>query len=74
MKGLCVFKNMLQQAGEGRTIFLTVMVLRLIYKALSKLTLDKRNRSDTVYIANSDKHGKRPRIYTTVDNIFMTVV
>jgi hypothetical protein len=36
-KGLWVLNNRLQQAGEGRTIFLTVIVLRLIYKAL-KLT------------------------------------
>jgi len=36
-KGLWVFKNRSQQAEEGRTIFLTVMVLRFIYKAL-KLT------------------------------------
>jgi hypothetical protein len=35
-KGLWIFRNRSQQA-EGRTIFLTVMVLRLIYKAL-KLT------------------------------------
>ena len=36
-KGLWVFRNRSQQAREGRTIFLTVMVLRLIYKVL-KLT------------------------------------
>ena len=30
-KGLWVFRNRSQQAREGRTIFLTVMVLRLIY-------------------------------------------
>jgi hypothetical protein len=29
-----VFWYRLQQAGEGRTIFLTVMVLLLIYKAI----------------------------------------
>ena len=39
-KGLWVFKNRLQQAGEGKTIFLTVMVLRFIYKAL-KLTKEQ---------------------------------
>ena len=32
-KGLWVFKNRSQQAGEGRTIFLTVIVLRVIHKA-----------------------------------------
>ncbi len=31
--GIWVFKNRLQQTGEGRTIFLAVMVLRFIHKA-----------------------------------------
>ena len=38
-KGFWVFRNKLQQAGEGRTIFLTVMVLRFIYKALKETDL-----------------------------------
>jgi hypothetical protein len=36
-KGLWVFRNRPQKDGEGRTIFLTVMALRLVHKAL-KLT------------------------------------
>ena len=37
--------------------------------------VDKRNRSDTVSTANSDRHDKRHKlVYTRVDSIFMIVV
>ena len=38
-KRFWVFRNKSKKAGEGRTIFLTVMVLRFIYKALKETDL-----------------------------------
>jgi hypothetical protein len=61
-KGLWVSRNRPQQDGEGRTIFLTVMALRLIYKAL-KLTKGTDQTQYPQLILSPDKYdGKRHKL------------
>jgi hypothetical protein len=53
-KGFWVFRNKSQQAGEGRTIFLTVMVLRFIYKALKETDLTQYLQLNLTRIIEKD--------------------
>ena len=53
-KGFWVFRNKSKQAGEGRTIFLTVMVLRFIYKALKETDLTQYLQLNLTRIIEKD--------------------
>src|SRR6202042_464238 len=53
-KGFWVFRNKSKQAGEGRTIFLTVVVLRFIYKALKETDLTQYLQLNLTRIIEKD--------------------
>ena len=53
-KRFWVFRNKSKKAGEGRTIFLTVMVLRFIYKALKETDLTQYLQLNLTRIIEKD--------------------
>src|ERR1700691_5053168 len=53
-KGFWAFRNKSQQAGEGRSIFLTVMVLRFIYRALKETDLTQYLQLNLTKIIEKD--------------------